>query len=478
MMNKHEYIEKQKNNHHMKEMVAKDKNRLSYHLMPPTGWLNDPNGLCQFNGIYHIYYQYSPFDTGWGTKLWGHYTTKDWIHFKSEDPFLFPDQRIDRDGVYSGSAFVHHNKIHYFYTGNVKLLDQDYDYINEGREQNTIYFNSEDGYHISSKELLLNNNDYGINMSKHVQNPKIFEKDGVFYMVLGARTKDSIGCVLMYRSTDLKNWQYFNTITTPTPFGYMWECPDLFEIGGQLFLMVCPQGVKQIGYQYENVYQCGYFKLDFNFTENTYTIGEFVELDHGFDIYAPQSFSDEKNRRILIGWFGIPDATYHNDVTCQYEWQHALTLPRQVTNKDGYLCFYPIEETKALRQEGFECLIQELNQQNIETICYEMNIQFDHNQSFNLNIRDDVSLNYDNGLLTLTMYESGCGRNQRHIEIDNLLNMTIFSDTSALEIYINDGRYVMSSRVYSQSFKQVPHFNHDDLIGSIHFYPLKGYEID
>ena len=98
---------------------------------------------------------------------------------------LFPDQRIDRDGVYSGSAFVHHNKIHYFYTGNVKLLDQDYDYINEGREQNTIYFNSEDGYHISSKELLLNNNDYGINMSKHVRDPKIFEKDGVFYMVLG-----------------------------------------------------------------------------------------------------------------------------------------------------------------------------------------------------------------------------------------------------------------------------------------------------
>ena len=86
---------------------------------------------------------------------------------KVKDPFLISsNQRIDPDGVYSGSAFVHHNKIHYFYTGNVKLLDQDYDYINEGREQNTIYFNSEDGYHISSKELLLNNNDYGINMSK------------------------------------------------------------------------------------------------------------------------------------------------------------------------------------------------------------------------------------------------------------------------------------------------------------------------
>ena len=40
--------------------------RLRHHLMPPVGWLNDPNGLCQKDGVYHIYFQYSPFDAEGG----------------------------------------------------------------------------------------------------------------------------------------------------------------------------------------------------------------------------------------------------------------------------------------------------------------------------------------------------------------------------------------------------------------------------
>ena len=39
------------------------KYRPKYHISPKVGWLNDPNGLCQLNGLYHIFYQYSPFDT-------------------------------------------------------------------------------------------------------------------------------------------------------------------------------------------------------------------------------------------------------------------------------------------------------------------------------------------------------------------------------------------------------------------------------
>lgn len=90
--------------------------------MPPTGWMNDPNGLCQFHGINHIYFQYTPFLAGWGTKLWGHYTTQDWIHYEEEEPFLFPDTKWDRDGVYSGSAIVKEDGIHFFYTGKCKAL--------------------------------------------------------------------------------------------------------------------------------------------------------------------------------------------------------------------------------------------------------------------------------------------------------------------------------------------------------------------
>ena len=38
----------------MEKQAVKDEYRLEYHLMPATGWLNDPNGLCQFKGTYHL----------------------------------------------------------------------------------------------------------------------------------------------------------------------------------------------------------------------------------------------------------------------------------------------------------------------------------------------------------------------------------------------------------------------------------------
>ena len=50
-----------------------DQWRPGFHLMPVTGWLNDPNGLCYYKGFYHVFFQYSPFDENGGVKLSGHY---------------------------------------------------------------------------------------------------------------------------------------------------------------------------------------------------------------------------------------------------------------------------------------------------------------------------------------------------------------------------------------------------------------------
>ena len=72
-------------------------------------------------------------------------------------------------------------------------------------------------------------------------------------MVLGGRTSDNQGCVLLYKSKDLINFEYYNRIEVDD-FGYMWECPDLFELDGELFFVVCPQGISQRGYDYANVY--------------------------------------------------------------------------------------------------------------------------------------------------------------------------------------------------------------------------------
>ena len=92
--------------------INQDPYKLGFHLMPPTGWLNDPNGLCQFKGVYHVFFQYSPFDAEGGDKFWGHYVSKDMISWEYKGPVMGPDTPYDKDGVYSGSTFVEDGKMY------------------------------------------------------------------------------------------------------------------------------------------------------------------------------------------------------------------------------------------------------------------------------------------------------------------------------------------------------------------------------
>ena len=99
--------------------------RQKLHLMPPVGWLNDPNGLCQFRGLYHAFFQYSPFDAQGGVKMWGHFTSRDMLEWNYQGVALWPDQPFDCSGVYSGCALIDENQMYLYYTGNVKLEDRD-----------------------------------------------------------------------------------------------------------------------------------------------------------------------------------------------------------------------------------------------------------------------------------------------------------------------------------------------------------------
>ena len=79
--------------------------RQHLHMEPPEGWMNDPNGLCFFDGLYHVYFQYSPgTPEGESTRCWGHYASSDLLSWKYEGIVLKADIPEDRDGVFSGSA--------------------------------------------------------------------------------------------------------------------------------------------------------------------------------------------------------------------------------------------------------------------------------------------------------------------------------------------------------------------------------------
>lgn len=128
--------------------------RTRYHIMPPVGWLNDPNGLCQFKGEFQAYFQYSPLNVNGGGGYWGHCVSKDLLHWEYREPVLTADIPQDASGVYSGSALVEDNKIYIFYTGNVKKPG-DYDYIDAGRTSTQILVESEDGQNMSEKPFSL-----------------------------------------------------------------------------------------------------------------------------------------------------------------------------------------------------------------------------------------------------------------------------------------------------------------------------------
>ena len=155
--------------------ILSDKWRSKYHIMAPIGWINDPNGLCE----YHVFYQYSPLEAKGGMKFWGHFVSKDLVHFQERDIAIYPDVKEDKDGVYSGSAFVKDDTMYFFYTGNVKH-DGEHDYILTGREQNVMLVTSKDGIEFSEKKILLRNSDFPENMSLHVRDPKVWEEDGTY----------------------------------------------------------------------------------------------------------------------------------------------------------------------------------------------------------------------------------------------------------------------------------------------------------
>lgn len=471
-------------------VIDRDSNRLALHLMPPVGWINDPNGLCQFNGVYHVFYQYSPLDPNGSFKAWGHYVSKDQLHWEQLPVAFYPDKVFDKDGVYSGSAFIEDGCMYLFYTGNVKQPgEHDPDLTYSGREANTVLVTSRDGINFSEKRPVMTNEDYPHEYTCHIRDPKVWKAGGKYYMVQGGRKKlhpkgagdinskdTDYGTVLIFESDNLTDWHFLKDVTTKERFGYMWECPDYFKVGSQPVLSVSPQGLDHEEYRYQNVYQSGYFLLDAELVTDDKIIAEddsfaenrtitkdniidenravpdaskFYEWDYGFDFYAPQTYCDESGRRIIIGWAGIGDADYDNEPTVAAGWQHALTLPREISLRDGRLCQNPLEELKSLRQA--ETRLENINGHNLTDTVFEI-VADQLSEACSIRVscgQENFTARYEDKVLSFTITEAaGRGRRVRKIKIDKLKNMRLIVDNSLVEIYMNDGEYVLTSKFY------------------------------
>ena len=426
--------------------------RQKLHLMPPVGWLNDPNGLCQFKGVYHAFFQYSPLNAEGGVKMWGHYTSRDMIDWEYQGVTLYPDQPFDCSGVYSGCAFIEDGEMYLYYTGNVKLEDRDdYDYVNSGREANTVLVTSTDGVNFVRKRLLMKNSDYPADLTLHVRDPKVWKENGVYYMLQGARTKEDSGQAIVFRSEDKLHWSFHSRIKTNDKFGYMWECPDYFEVDGTKILSASVQGLTGDEWKERNVYQSGYFVVDGDIL-GEYILSDYRLWDYGFDYYAPQSFETDDGRRIQIGWMGMPDCEEYTNWTIEDGWQHCFTFPREVFVKDG------IVRQRPIRELGERKILSEETKNRLETknyTVYEAVVSDISDDQFHAVLAENLIVKYENNRFVIEFINSrnnkvSCGRKIRCVEMDHVTDVRILSDESSVEIFVNDGAYVFSTRYYPE----------------------------
>ena len=416
--------------------VKKGAYRCKYHLLPPVGWLNDPNGLIKVNGLYHVFFQYAPESAeGEGLRGWGHYVSPDLVNWEYRGMAIYPDTPFDADGAYSGSCVADKDGFRIYYTGNVKHKDKNYDYVSDGRESNTILIRTEDGFNLDEKQVLLRTPDYPEEFTRHIRDPKVNITEEGYSMVLGGRLKGDKGAVLLYKSRDGFNFTLDKVVSTPDKFGFMWECPDRFTLDGLNVLSVSPQGVPHEKYAFQNIYASGCFIGDVK-REN------FREWDFGFDFYAPQTFWDGQ-RRILFGWAGMPDADYDNLPEVREGWQHSLTLPRVLTAKNGVIYQSPAEEVEKLRQR--EIPIDE------DCACYELQIT-DISQGLKVILSDALEISFGKDECVCSFVSAaGRGRKTRRAAF-SAEKAVIFMDVSVCEVYFNDGEKVFTTKLFPDSY--------------------------
>lgn len=411
------------------------------HFKAPNCWINDPNGFIWYKGWYHLFYQCFPYSAHWGRMHWGHAVSKDLVNWEEKGIALFPSKTDDRSGCFSGSAIEYKDKMYIYYTG-VNYTEEDPENINccinDTFTAAQLMITSEDGMkfdNITDKKTVIPPiEDKKIGDKNHTRDPKVWRGKDAWYMVLGS-TVDKNGRLLFYKSSDLKTWQYLN-YCEKDGFGWMWECPDFFEIDGKGVTIFSPMGFFNDGNGYDSVAVC----MLSSFDENTgkMELSENYQLfDYGIDLYAPQSTTDKDGNRVVIAWARMPEAV----ITEKGEWCGMMCIPRIVDVKNNHVYIRPhtnvknsfITKLSAPKKSGYMLKTTLKNGESINVGGYVIKrendkITTDRSEVFN------IKGNYR--LIAETPV------------INDGYELEIYVDEHLVEVFINNGEYVISNVVY------------------------------
>lgn len=429
----------------------------------PIGWINDPNGVSIYNDELHLFYQYYPYESSWGPMHWGHAKSKDGINWEDLPVALAPDKVYDKDGCFSGSAIEKDGKLYLMYTGH--LIGE----TEEETRQNQNIAISEDGINFRKYENnpVIDTSDVPEGSSViDFRDPKVFKHAGKYYVVIGSKTINNEGQVLLYESDDLLKWEFKSVVLEPNDYlGDMVECPDLllFEDKAVFLLSAMNYTDEETGEFYPHISWLIEGKLDWETFK--FKIESLRKMDGGFDYYAPQSvrLSDNPSTYLAIAWHQAWNRTLpsHDE---NLGWAGQMTIPRLLEEKDGHITqsIYP-KVLDGLKTKLQEEQIELMSSVEIETFDEYLEFKMKANQQVELsfsNEKEEIKLVLDaknnrvdfdrTNTIEITDNNTKKEFNKLGYSIENnedYLNVQILVDTSSIQVFIND-YYTISSTYY------------------------------
>lgn len=392
-----------------------EKYRPQFHFTSRRGWLNDPNGLVFYDGVYHLFYQHNPYGWGWGNMHWGHAVSRDLLHWEELGDALYPDHL----GVmFSGCAVVDWQNTTGFQDGDDPPLVCIYTAAGEPFVQCLAY--SADGGETWVKYA---GNPVLGNIAAGNRDPKVLWHAPSAQWVMALYLVDYD--YALFGSPDLKTWRKLCDVH----IGDATECPDFFELP----VDDDPANTRWVFWGANGSYVLGSFD-GATFTPET----EVLRYAQGSDSYAAQTWSDVPDgRRIQIAWLrvNLPGMPFNQMMAFPCE----LTL--RTTPEGIRLCSRPVREIWNLYWQGVHWMEEPLetgeNWLNIVTgDRFDIYAEIAPGAATEIGfVLRGVPVTYDVAAATLTCE----GRTVPLPLVNGMLSLRILLDRASLEIFGADG---------------------------------------
>lgn len=314
--------------------------RPAFHLVAPRNWLNDPNAPILWRGTYHLFYQHNPDAPRWGLMRWGHATSTDLVHWTDHGIALAPSDEWDAGGCWSGTARVIDGRAVVHYTG-----------VTADERQVVLRAVGDDDLRLTRDPAAPVAIGAEPGMGTRAQrDPHLVRHGSGWCMLLGTGLEDAeAGAVVAWHSEDALTWRYGGVVLSRPAggpgieTGPVWECPSLVRIDGHWVLLVsvqtrgpvCPYAVWFLG--------------DFDGTR--FEPSAMGVLDAGDVFYAPAVAEGTDDRCLVWGWLQESLELRGADTE---DYAGALSLPRELSVRDGRVVSRPAAELEALWEEPAE----------------------------------------------------------------------------------------------------------------------------